>query len=111
VDKFDLEVISILRQLDIPAHVKGYEYIKTAMNVIKTNPKAIHGVIKLYETVAEREGVTASKVERGIRHALETIESSFLTQKKLLGTDRKLTNGEFLATLAEVIRVKLAGVA
>jgi len=111
LDQFDLEVINALRELEIPVHLRGYEYIKTTMKVIKSNPKAIQRVIKLYETIAEMEDTTPSRVERGIRHALESAESDFLTQKKVLGTDRKLTNSEFLATLAEVVRVKLAGVA
>ena len=111
MDKFELEVISALRELEVPMHMKGYRFIKTALNVLRKDPNAIFAVIKLYGTVAEREGSTASRVERGIRHALGSADSDFMTQKKVLGTSRELTNGEFLATLHEAINVKVAGVA
>ncbi len=111
MNKFELEVIAALRELDIPVHMKGYQYIKTATNVLHTDPSAIYKVIKLYETVAEKENTTASRVERGIRHALQNAKSDLSIQKKVLGTARNLTNSEFLATLFEVIRIKLAGAA
>ncbi len=108
MDKFELEVVAALRELEIPVHMKGYRFIKTAMNILRYNPSAIYAVIKLYGTVAEKENSTASRVERGIRHALGSANSDFLTQKKVLGTARDLSNSEFLATLAEVIKVKMA---
>lgn len=55
MDKFEIEVILSLRELEIPIHMKGYQYIKTAMSILREDPKAIHKVIKLYGTVAERE--------------------------------------------------------
>jgi two-component system response regulator (stage 0 sporulation protein A) len=112
MEKFDLEVIAALRELEIPAHMKGYEYIKTAMSYLREKPDAIYAITKeLYPAVAERHNTTGSRVERGIRHALENAGSDYLTQKKVIGTARELTNGEFLATFAEVMRVKMAGVA
>ena len=110
MDKFELEVISALRELEIPAHIKGYQYIKTAMGILRKDPTVIYAITKeLYPGVAEIHGTTGSRVERGIRHALGSANSDFATQKKVLGTSRDLTNSEFLATLAEVINVKLAG--
>jgi len=111
LDKYGLEVIAALRELEIAAQLLGYEYIKTAMSYLRENPEAIHAITKdLYPTIAKRHNTNASRVERGIRHALASASSDILTQKKVLGTSRELTNGEFLATLNEVIRVKLAGV-
>ena len=111
MDKFELEVISALRELDIPVHMKGYQFIKTAMNLIHQDPSIIYSITKeLYPAVAEIHGTIGSRVERGIRHALGNANSDFMTQKKVLGTSRELVNSEFLATLAEVINVKMVGV-
>ena len=112
MDKFELEVIFALRELDIPVHMKGYQFIKTAMNLIHQDPSIIYAITKeLYPAVAEIHGTIGSRVERGIRHALGNANSDFMTQKKVLGTSRELVNSEFLATLAEVIAVKMAGAA
>ena len=111
MDKFELEVISALRELDIPVHMKGYQFIKTAMNLIHQDPSIIYAITKeLYPAVAEIHGTIGSRVERGIRHALGNANSDFMTQKKVLGTSRELVNSEFLATLTEVINVKMVGV-
>ena len=88
MDKFELEVVNALRELEVPAHVKGYEFIKSA--------------------IAEKHNTAHSRVERGIRHALEIAQSDFQIQKKVLGTSRDLTNRDFLATLHETIKIKLA---
>ena len=109
MDKFDLQIITALRELEISAHLLGYEYIKTATKVLHENPTFIHSIAKkLYPAIAEIHGTIPSRVERGIRHALESANSDFITQKKVLGTARELANGEFLATLHESIRVKMA---
>ena len=111
MDKFEFEVISALRELDIPVHMKGYQFIKTAMNILRKDPSVIYAITKeLYPAVAEIHDTIGSRVERGIRYALESANSDFMTQKEVLGTSRELTNSEFLATLHEVIRVKMAGV-
>ena len=111
MDKFELEVISALRELDIPVHMKGYQFIKTAMNLIHQDPSIIYAITKeLYPAVAEIHGTIGSRVERGIRHALGNANSDFMTQKKVLGTSRELVSSEFLATLTEVINVKMVGV-
>lgn len=106
---FEIEVINALRELEIPVHMRGYEFIKTAINHLHDNPESLYSITKeLYPAVAEKHNTTPSRVERGIRHALESAYSDFLIQKKVLGTARDLTNGEFLATLHEVIKLKLA---
>lgn len=108
MDRYDLEVINSLREMEIGAHMRGYEYLKTAMTILKDHPLAIHNMMNLYKTVAEKHGTKASGVERGIRHALGNADSDFITQKKVIGTARDLSNSEFLATLAEAIRIKLS---
>lgn len=108
MDKFELEVVAALRELEIPVHMKGYQFIKTAMNLLREDPSAIYAVIKLYGAVAEKENTTASRVERGIRHAILSSRADQPTRWEVLGTDILLKNGEFLATLAEVTRIKIA---
>jgi len=109
MDKFELEVIAALRELEVPAHLKGYEYIKTAMGCIRKDPQIIYHITKeLYPAVAKLQITTATRVERGIRHAVKFAFMDLVVLKKVLGTSRALTNSEFLATLNEVIKVKMA---
>ena len=111
MDKLELEVIKALRELEVPAHLMGYEYIKTAIKYLQEKPNAIYGITKeLYPTIAKRHETKASRVERGIRHALTFAYMDLVVLKKVLGTSRELTNGEFLATLNEVVKIKMVGV-
>jgi len=107
---FDLEVYNALRELEIAPNLRGYEMLKSAMSIIHQDKMAIYSMNKLYEAVAKEHNSTATKVERNIRHALQSANSDFLTQKKVLGTARELSSSEFMATLAEVIKIKLATV-
>ena len=109
MDKFELEVIGALRELEVPVHLRGYEYIKTAIKCLRESPSTIHHITKeLYPEVAKRHGTEGTRVERGIRHALTFAYMDLVVMKKVMGTSRMLTNSEFLATLNEVINVKLA---
>ena len=109
MDKFELEVISALRELEVPVHLKGYQFIKTAIKHLQKNPDTIYHITKeLYPAVAERHGTEGTRVERGIRHALTFAYMDLVVMKRVMGTSRMLTNSEFLATLNEVINVKLA---
>lgn len=106
--QFEIEVVNSLRVLLVSAHLRGYGFIKTAMNKLHEDPELQFNITKgLYAEVAEHHNTTPSRVERGIRHALETCYSDYLIQKKVLGTGRELTNGEFLATLNEAIKIKM----
>ena len=110
MDKFELEVISALRELGVPVHLKGYQFIKTAIKHLQKNPDTIYHITKeLYPAVAEMHNTEPTRVERGIRHALSFAYMDLAVLKKVLGTSRELTNSEFLATLNEVIKVKMAG--
>ncbi|MCO1599858.1 sporulation initiation factor Spo0A C-terminal domain-containing protein [Desulfosporosinus nitroreducens] len=111
MDKFDLEVHNALQELRIPAHLKGYELIKSAMKIIRDDPNAIYSIGKIYEAVAQEYGTTHKAVSSGIRNALQSAKSDYHDQKRILGTNRELCNAEFLATLAEVVRLKLVGAA
>ncbi|WP_052315280.1 sporulation initiation factor Spo0A C-terminal domain-containing protein [Desulfosporosinus youngiae] len=112
LDQFDLEVINTLRELGVPAHIRGYEYIKAAIKYLQEKPDAIYSLTTdLYPTVAKRNNTKATRVERGIRHARTFACADPSVLKKVFGTSRELTNGEFLATFIEVIRIRMAGVA
>lgn len=111
MDKFDVEVINTIRELGIPAHVKGYEFIKTAMNYFHKNPNSIYAVTKdLYPEVAKLHKTTWTRVERGIRHAISISRADDDAWVRVLGRTGPIPNGEFLATLNAVVKMKLVGV-
>lgn len=110
IDKFDLEVYNCLCQLAIPAHVRGYQYIKSAMHFLHENPQSIRAITKeLYPgTAAMYEDVKPQHVERGIRHAISLSKADDATWYRIMGRIGPLANGEFLATMDEAIKIKLA---
>ncbi|MFZ3132707.1 MAG: sporulation initiation factor Spo0A C-terminal domain-containing protein [Desulfosporosinus sp.] len=110
--KYALEVYSIIHQLGIPAHLRGYEMIKTAMNELYDDPDMIYAMTReLYPAVAEIHNREPEQAERNIRHAIEASRADDETWRKVLGAIRPMCNSEFLATMGEVIRIKMAGVA
>ena len=109
MDKFKLAVINVLRELEVPAHLRGYEFIKSAMNSIHADSETIyHITMQLYPGIAKLHNTTPTRVERGIRHALTFAHMDLAVQFKVLGTSREMPNGEFLATLNESIKIQLA---
>ncbi|MBO5247728.1 MAG: sporulation transcription factor Spo0A, partial [Clostridia bacterium] len=73
VSAADLEkqVTSIILEVGIPAHVKGYQYVRRAILMAITDPEVINGVTKIiYPTIAKEFKTTPSRVERAIRHAI-----------------------------------------
>lgn len=111
----DMEIIvtEIIHQLGVPAHVKGYHFLRSAILVSLENPELLESVTKkLYPTVAKKFTTTQSRVERAIRHAIEiawdrgnidTLQDFFgytiNTQKG------KPTNSEFIALIVDKIRL------
>ena len=93
----------------VPAHIKGYHYLKTGIELVLKNPEKIHSITKvLYPEIATVHGTTSSRVERAIRHAVEytfdnaapdTIEE-FFGNSIPYGTG-KPTNSHFIATFVE----------
>ena len=110
MDNLELEVINILRELGIPAHIKGYRYIIAAVKYLRKNPNSIYHVIKeLYPEAGKSCGEEkTNRVERGIRHAISLASSDDNTWLKVLGRVGPMPNGEFLAALDETIRIKAA---
>ena len=112
----DLTVVitEILHQIGVPAHIKGYQYVREAIRLTVENPDMLNSVTKiLYPTVAENFKSTSSRVERAIRHAIEVawdrgdvevLNSYFgYTIQSQRG---KPTNSEFVAMISDKIRLK-----
>lgn len=115
-DESDMEcvVTEIIHQIGIPAHIKGYHYLRTAIMLSVEDPDMINCITKLlYPTVARMYETTPSRVERAIRHAIEialdrgdvdTLNSYF---GYTIHTSRgKPTNSEFVALIADKLRLK-----
>lgn len=102
-------IVEMLRKVGIPAHVKGYEYLKKALDLCWGNRSYLDLVTKvLYPAIAKEFGTTAPRVERSIRHAIEVGYSRGDTETfnrifgyTLSAARGKPTNSEFIATLTE----------
>ncbi len=113
VDSDELNVTEILHQLGVPAHIKGYQFLRDAILLTMNEPDYINAVTKrLYPEIAKRNSTTASRVERAIRHAIEVawdrgdvevLNRYFgYTIHSLRG---KPTNSEFIAMVADKMRL------
>ena len=113
VDSDELTVTEILHQIGVPAHIKGYQFLRDAILLTMDEPDYINAVTKrLNPEIAKKNGTTASRVERAIRHAIEvawdrgdvdTLNSYFgYTIHNLRG---KPTNSEFIAMIADKMRL------
>lgn len=106
-------IVRALQGVGVPNHVLGYDYLKSALSICADNPTAIHGITKeLYPAIAKAHATTSSKVERAIRHAISTAwfrcdtQTLISTFGPILGAREKPpTNGEFIASLSEVLRL------
>jgi len=116
-DDFDLEaqVTQIIHKVGIPAHIKGYQYLRFAIMMVVKNNRVINEVTKtLYPTVAAEFNTTPSRVERAIRHAIEVawdrgdvdMLNSFFGYT-VQNTKGKPTNSEFIAMIADNLRLKI----
>lgn len=112
-DSDELTVTEILHQIGVPAHIKGYQFLRDAILLTTEDHSYINAVTKrLYPEIAKRNGTTASRVERAIRHAIEvawdrgdvdTLNSYFgYTIHNLRG---KPTNSEFIAMISDKMRL------
>lgn len=111
--RLESKISKMLHSLGIPSHIKGYQYIRESILLIYNNPYIIGGITKeLYPEVAERYKTTSSRVERAIRHAIEVSwnRGDYEYMEELFGHsvdyDRaKPTNSEFIATVADKLRL------
>ena len=113
----DLEtnITMYIQQLGVPAHIKGYQYIRDAITMVIEDMDTINSITKLlYPTVAKHYSTTASRVERAIRHAIEVAWDrgnpdvlNELFGYTILGSKGKPTNSEFIAMIADRIRLDM----
>lgn len=102
-------VTSIIHEIGVPAHIKGYQYLREAIIMTVEDMDVINAVTKiLYPEVAKKFGTTASRVERAIRHAIEVAwdRGDLETLQKYFGytvsnSKGKPTNSEFIAMIAD----------
>lgn len=107
------EVTSMMHQIGIPAHVKGYQYIRDAILMVVEDVSLLGAVTKeLYPGIAKKFDTEPSRVERGIRHAIELAweRGHTDTLKRIFGYSmnierQKPTNSEFIALLADRLRI------
>ena len=110
----DATISEIMHQIGVPAHIKGYQYLRTAIRLSVEDPEMISAVTKLlYPTVAKMYRSTSSRVERAIRHAIEVawdrgdvdVLSSYFGYT-IQNTRGKPTNSEFIAMIADRLRLR-----
>ena len=107
------QVTAIIHEVGVPAHIKGYQYLREAIIIAVNDMDVINAVTKvLYPEVAKRFNTTPSRVERAIRHAIEVAwdRGDLETLQKYFGytvsnTKGKPTNSEFIAMIADRIRL------
>lgn len=113
-DELESKITQILHNVGVPAHIKGYGFLRQAIMAVVQDPEMISLVTKrLYPDIAKANGTTASRVERAIRHAIEvawdrgsveTLNEYFgYTINNLRG---KPTNSEFIAMIADRLRLE-----
>ena len=113
-EDMEVQVTKVIHEIGVPAHIKGYQYLRTAILMAIDNNDVINSITKiLYPSVAKKYSTTSSRVERAIRHAIEvawdrgdveTLNSYFgYTVQNNRG---KPTNSEFIAMIADNLRIK-----
>jgi len=107
-------VTAIIHEIGVPAHIKGYQYLREAIMIAVEDMDVINAVTKvLYPEVAKRYNTTASRVERAIRHAIEVAwdRGDLETLQKYFGytvsnAKGKPTNSEFIAMIADRLQLQ-----
>ena len=107
-------VTDVIHEIGVPAHIKGYQYVREAIVIAVQDMDVINAVTKvLYPEVARRYSTTPSRVERAVRHAIEVAwdRGDLETLQRYFGytvsnTKGKPTNSEFIAMIADRIRLQ-----
>ncbi|CAG7840953.1 chemotaxis protein CheY [Clostridium novyi B str. ATCC 27606] len=108
------EITNIIHEIGVPAHIKGYMYLREAISMVVNDVELLSAVTKeLYPSIAKKYNTTASRVERAIRHAIEVAWSrgQIETINRIFGYTihngkGKPTNSEFIAMVADKLRLK-----
>jgi two-component system response regulator (stage 0 sporulation protein A) len=110
----ETEITNIIHEVGVPAHIKGYMYLREAITMVVNDMELLSAVTKeLYPSIAKKYNTTASRVERAIRHAIEVAwgRGQIEAINRLFGytvhTEKgKPTNSEFIAIIADKLRLK-----
>ena len=113
-ESLEERIANLFLTVGIPAHIKGYQYLREGVRMVLENHEVINRITKeLYPGIAHRFGTTSSKVERAIRHAIEVawnrgrieaLDEAF--GKNVCSLEDKPTNGEFIALVADRLSVE-----
>lgn len=109
----DAEITELLHEIGVPAHIKGYMYLREAITMVYNNIEILGGITKvLYPTVAKKYKTTSSRVERAIRHSIEVAWNrgnvdaiSQIFAYTISYNKSKPTNSEFIAMIADKLRL------
>lgn len=108
-------ITEIIHQIGVPAHIKGYHYLRDGIMMSVKDQSAVSSITKLlYPTIAKKHGTTSSRVERAIRHAIEVawdrgdidVLNSYFGYT-IQNERGKPTNSEFIAMIADKLRLQL----
>ena len=110
----EIRTTNMIHDVGVPAHIKGYQYIREAILFVIKNEEAINAITKvLYPTLAKKFNTTPSRVERAIRHAIEVAwnRGQLEMHDKIFGytvnsNKGKPTNSEFIAMIADRLRLE-----
>ena len=113
--QLDTTITSIIKEIGVPAHIKGYAYLREAIQMVYFDIELLSSVTKiLYPEIAKKFNTTSSRVERAIRHAIEVAwnRGSYENISELFGytvhhMKSKPTNSEFIAMIADKIRIEM----
>ena len=111
----EVRVTEVIHQVGVPAHIKGYQYLREAIMMAVEDMDAVSAITKvLYPSIAKKYKTTSSRVERAIRHAIEvawdrgdieTLQSYF--GYTVSGVKGKPTNSEFISMIADRLRLQM----
>lgn len=111
----EADVTNIIHEIGVPAHIKGYHYLREAILLVISDMDLLGGITKeLYPMIAKKFNTTPSRVERAIRHAIEVAwnRGRVETINRIFGytvhdEKGKPTNGEFIAMIADRLRLQI----
>lgn len=114
-DNLEALVTNIIHEIGVPAHIKGYQYLREAIMMVVENIDMINQITKqLYPEIAHKYKTTSSRVERAIRHAIEVAwgRGRLDVMEKIFGytvnaSKGKPTNSEFIAMIADKLRLEI----
>ena len=113
-NNLQISISTMLHELGMPSHIKGYQYIREAISMVYDNPDIVGGITKeLYPELATKFDTTVSRVERAIRHAIEVSwnRGDWDLMEEIFGHSvdidkAKPTNSEFIVTVADKLRLE-----